>query len=230
MQTFEVASTPSWLMYTTHLTTISHALSTSPPDLKLAFVTLQELFTTSEKLNDPPVKLLTHVLQLRTLVDAGMWDKVGASLMVAESALGLSFDDSQSSPAVKGKGKREPEEFISFDDPFEAAMAVHVLILGVIYYTYSGSSRSSSIRLSHLHSLLDSDALSKFHKGVVDVCLSFPILVQSLILSIRSSSPLVLLSPSNARILESYTIWPTWLAVSQSEMSRDADRNGKFLH
>ena len=169
--TFEVANTPSWLIYSTYLTIISHALSTSTPDFQHAFSTLQELLSTTERLNDPPVKLLAHVLQLRTFVDAGMWDKVGASLMGTESALGLTFnnDDTVSTPAPSGKEKAEPEEFISFDDPFEAAMAIHVLIIGVIFYTYAGNSKRSSSRLSHLHSLLDSDSLTKFPKGVVDV-------------------------------------------------------------
>ncbi|THH06827.1 hypothetical protein EW145_g3811 [Phellinidium pouzarii] len=166
---FEVTRTPSWLVYTTHLTAISHALSTVPPDHKLAFSTIQDLFSASEQLEDPPVKLLTHVLRLRTLVDAGMWESVSDSLTLAESVLGVSYDISSSSTSDKGKKK---EEFMCFEDPFEAAMAIHTLIMGVVYYTHLGQAKASSLRLSHLHALLDSDVLEMFPNGTIDITLS----------------------------------------------------------
>ncbi|KAH8111978.1 hypothetical protein DFH11DRAFT_1512413 [Phellopilus nigrolimitatus] len=165
----EVARTPPWLIYSTHLTSISHALSIIPPDLKMAFTAIQDLLSVSEKLNDPPVKLLTHVLRLRTLVDAGMWDDVGDSLALAESALGMSYDIAPSSTSDKEK----KEEFVSFEDPFEAAMAIHTLLIGVVYYTHLGTSKAASPRLSHLHALLDSDVLALFPNGTIDITLSY---------------------------------------------------------
>ncbi|KAI5120577.1 hypothetical protein M0805_002527 [Coniferiporia weirii] len=169
-KSLEMNRTPSWLVYSVHLTGVSHALSSSPPNLKLAFSTIQDLLSASEQLGDPSVKLLTHVLRLRTLVDAGMWESVGDSLSLAESALGMSYDASL--PLSSDKGKKK-EEFLSFENPFEAAMAVHTLIVGVVYYTHLGRSKASSPRLTHLHALLDSDALTLFPNGTVDISLSY---------------------------------------------------------
>ncbi|EJC98575.1 uncharacterized protein FOMMEDRAFT_95808 [Fomitiporia mediterranea MF3/22] len=168
---FEFACTPPSLVYSTHLTGISQALTRTPPDLKAAFSTIQDLLSASEAHGDPPVTLLTHILRLRTLVDAGMWDAVGDSLAFAESALGLSYNDSSSPPTEKGK-ERAKEEFMNFEDPFEAAMAIHTLLMGVVYYTHLGKAKASSPRLSHLHALLDSDALSLFPNGTIDISLS----------------------------------------------------------
>ena len=154
-------------MYTTHLTTITHALSASSPDYKIAFSAIQDLLTISEYLGDAPIRLLTHVLRLRVLVDARMWDSVGESLLLTESSLGFSYD---LQPQPQQPRLKKPEEFITFDDPFEASMAIHTLIMGVIYHTHTGQSRHLSPRLSHLHALLDSDALELFPNGTVDVC------------------------------------------------------------
>lgn len=95
-----------------------------------------------------------------------MWDSVGESLILAESALGFSYN---LQPQPRKPGEKKPEEFISFDDPFEASMVIHTLMMSVIYYTHTGQSQHSSPRLSHLHALLDSDALEKFPLGTVEV-------------------------------------------------------------
>ncbi|OCB90971.1 hypothetical protein A7U60_g1779 [Sanghuangporus baumii] len=166
---YEVALTPPWIVYATHLTGVSQALSRTPPDLKTAFSTIQELLTQSEAYGDPPVTLLTHVLRLRTLVDAGMWEAVGDSLALAESALGMVYNDTPSSE--KGKEKVR-DEFLNFENPFEASMAIHTLLMGVVYYTHIGQAKKSSPRLSHLHALLDSDALSLFPNGNIEIKLS----------------------------------------------------------
>lgn len=65
------------------------------------------------------------------------------------------------------------DDFIFFEDPFEAAMAVHTLIMSVIYYTYVGVASEAAPRLSHLHALLDSSVLDKFPDGIVQVRISF---------------------------------------------------------
>ncbi|KAL5519652.1 hypothetical protein ACEPAH_1335 [Sanghuangporus vaninii] len=166
---YEIAITPPWIVYATHLTGVSQALSRTPPNLKTAFNTIQELLTQSEAYGDPPVTLLTHVLRLRTLVDAGMWEAVGDSLALAESALGIVYNDKPSSE--KGKEKAR-DEFLSFENPFETSMAIHTLLMGVVYYTHIGQAKKSSPRLSHLHALLDSDALSLFPNGNIEIKLS----------------------------------------------------------
>ncbi|KAJ8085250.1 hypothetical protein PM082_004044 [Marasmius tenuissimus] len=47
----------------------------------------------------------------------------------------------------------------TFSDPFSTSMAIHTLIIGVVFYTYVGRAVDSSTRLSHLHSILDSGVL-----------------------------------------------------------------------
>lgn len=95
-----------------------------------------------------------------------MWEAVGDSLALAESALGMVYNEA--SPSAKGKEKAR-DEFLSFDDAFEAAMAIHTLLMGVVYFTHIGQAKASSPRLSHLHALLDSDALNLFLNGNVEV-------------------------------------------------------------
>ncbi|TDL19376.1 hypothetical protein BD410DRAFT_752259 [Rickenella mellea] len=167
-----LSSTPPWLAYTAHLTSIAHALALSPPDLPSVFSTIQDLHDLSRRLADPRVTLLTHVIRLRTLVDAGMWEGVAASLQLAESVLGLSYDTNTYIPPAQRKEKEKEQAFVFFEDALEAAMAIHVLVLGVVYFTHTGASKDASPRLSHLHALLDSDALNLFADGTVDIKLT----------------------------------------------------------
>ena len=169
---------PTWLFYTAHFTGIAQSLALSPPDTTNALLGVQELQKTAVASDDSGVVLLSRVLRLRTLVDAGIWNAVGDALVNSETALGLSYDDPDSSKPVprspsksprKDKGKEKEQTFVSFDDPFEAAMAIHVLVIGVVYYTHVGVSKSASSRLTHLHALLDSDALSLFPDGFLEV-------------------------------------------------------------
>ena len=163
--------TPSWLVYTTHLTNMSHDLSISPPDLQHAFSILGELTRTAEAFQDTGVIILAHVLRLRFLVDAGVWKSVGEALSTAEVALGLTFDNEttpkkHSDETAKDK---KAQTFLTFEDPFEAAMAIHVLMMGVVYFAHVGNAKASSPRLSQLHGILDTDALKLFPKGLLRV-------------------------------------------------------------
>jgi hypothetical protein len=157
-------------------------LANSPPDVAGALQGVRELQDVAEVCGDVSAALLARVVRLRTLVDAGMWNVVGEALTTAEVALGLSYEDADSgSPGTgspskspkkeKGKDKEKEKEvtFVSFDDPFEAAMAIHVLVIGVVYFTHVGVARSASARLTHLHALLDSDALLLFPDGILEV-------------------------------------------------------------
>lgn len=158
-------SSPPWLIYSTYLTSISHSISHAPPDYNLALSTLDVIFGAADRLGDLSIKLLTHILKLRICFDAVLWDDVGPSLSYAEGALGLSYDDDTDTSAAPPAEKT----FLSFEDPFEASMAVHALIMSVVYYTHVGDARSASKRLAHLHALLDSDALKLFRTGSIEV-------------------------------------------------------------
>lgn len=130
--------------------------------------------------------MLAHVLRLRILVAANMWGDVANALHRVETVLGLSYDavttpkprppngqaqGQESSIVNPSDTKRSEENFIFFEDSFEAAMAVHTLMMSVVYYTHIGSGVEAGPRLSHLHALLDSGALDKFPEGIVEVSL-----------------------------------------------------------
>lgn len=125
------------------------------------------------------ITLLAHVLRLRILVAANMWGEVAGALQRVEAALGLSYQPATTpkprhpgDPSSSSTGQLQPqstEEFIFFDNPLEAAMAVHTLMMSVVYFTHIGSAAEAGPRLSHLHALLDSGALDKFPEGAVEV-------------------------------------------------------------
>ncbi|KAJ7983176.1 hypothetical protein DFH06DRAFT_1440952 [Mycena polygramma] len=105
------------------------------------------------------VALLARVIELRALIALGRWAEVGAALERAEGAVGISI------PALAPDA--EPPLYTT--SPFHAALVVHVLVLGVVWFAYSvtpapatgaesGTSTGStavSARLSLLYSLLD---------------------------------------------------------------------------
>ncbi|KAG7100224.1 hypothetical protein E1B28_001999 [Marasmius oreades] len=70
----------------------------------------------------------------------------------------LNENHSLSSSADKASVQAVPS-YKTFSDPFSTSMALHTLIIGVVFYTYAGSAVDSSQRLSHLHALLDSGVL-----------------------------------------------------------------------
>lgn len=112
-----------------------------------------------------------------------MWSEVVVTIQLAEAGLGLSYEPATTpKPAAapgkenvgvspeKGKDRsKDHDEFISYEDPFEAAMAVHTLMMSVVYFTHVGAAANASPRLSHLHALLDSGALETFPDGTVEV-------------------------------------------------------------
>lgn len=147
----------------------------SPQDIHAALNTLQTMETLSIQHGHNHITLLALVLRLRILVAAAMWGDVPTVLQRAETALGLSYDASTTprpgTSTPKGKARaQEPEAtFITFEDPVEAALVVHLLMMSITYYTHIGVAAETSPRLSHLHALLDSGVLDKFKDGIVHV-------------------------------------------------------------
>ncbi|EKM61558.1 uncharacterized protein PHACADRAFT_204728 [Phanerochaete carnosa HHB-10118-sp] len=162
----------------------SPAYSQNPQDVHAALASVSNMETLSLSQKHIRVTLLSHVLRLRILVATSMWGEVAETLQRVEAALGLSYEPATTpkprrpdDPLSTGQPRRQPdappaEEFIFFDDPFEAAMAVHALMMSVVYFTHIGSAADASPRLSHLHALLDSGVLDKFAEGTVEVKLS----------------------------------------------------------
>ncbi|KAI0696886.1 hypothetical protein C8T65DRAFT_615130 [Cerioporus squamosus] len=174
----------------------SHQRTISSPqpsaqDVHAALASVQELEDRATAQKHSQVALLARVLRTRILVAASMWTDVGEAIQRAEAALGLSYEAASTPKARKplhpsqangrtetgapGKGTQAPpveQTFIMFEDAFEAAMAVHLLMLSVVYYTHAGEATEVSPRLSHLHALLDSEVLEKFPEGYVEVPLA----------------------------------------------------------
>ncbi|KAI1791986.1 hypothetical protein LXA43DRAFT_1181381 [Ganoderma leucocontextum] len=161
----------------------------SPQDVHAALAAVQELEDRATKQNHNHVALLARVLRTRIRVAAGMWADVRDAIQRAEVALGLSYEPTSTPKPRKpleqsqGNGVTDPggkptsvptpveQMFIMFENPFEAAMAVHLLMLSVVYYTHVGEAAEVSPRLSHLHALLDSEVLDKFPDGHVEIML-----------------------------------------------------------
>ncbi|KAJ8495087.1 hypothetical protein ONZ51_g1909 [Trametes cubensis] len=154
-------------------------------DVHAALAVVQELEDRAVAQKHNQVAILARVLRTRILVAASMWSDVHDALQRAEAALGLSYE-AASTPkprkpsASQGKGQSQtqqqqqsaPEQtFIMFEDAFEAAMAVHLLMLSIVYHTHGGEAAEVSPRLSHLHALLDSEVLDKFPNGHVEIVL-----------------------------------------------------------
>jgi hypothetical protein len=150
------------IVYHTYLAIISH--HTELQEFHQALSAIEDLQNLAVKNQHFHIILLCHVMHLRLLVTSEMWDEVGAASRTAEEALGLSYE-----PSTSYKSAQDEATFLDFDDPLECTMALHTLIIGVVYYTHIGSSADSFPRLSHLHALLDAGALEKTPQGVVPV-------------------------------------------------------------
>ena len=109
-----------------------------------------------------------------------MWNEVGPALRVVEDTLGLSYETAGSTPKPPSTAHTLPpsasvstepgvQAFTSFEDEFESSMAVHALIMGVVFHTHAGKASDATLRLTHLHTLLDSGATKRIPHGIVQV-------------------------------------------------------------
>ncbi|KAJ3750889.1 hypothetical protein DFH05DRAFT_129609 [Lentinula detonsa] len=86
----------------------------------------------------------------------------------------LNITDTQpSTPASESAPGSAAPTFKLFDTYFERSMALHTLIIGVVFYTYVGRLSNATQRLSHLHALLDAGAL-RFDNKTSDSVSSAP--------------------------------------------------------
>ena len=117
------------------------------------------------------VTLLSHVLRLRTLISGGLWSDTGLASRTAEDTLGLRYENL---PTLTPTATTVPPTYIDFEDRFECVMALHTLVLSIVYYAHAGISSESSARLSHLHALLDAKALECLGDGSIKVPRHYP--------------------------------------------------------
>ncbi|KZS93486.1 hypothetical protein SISNIDRAFT_485730 [Sistotremastrum niveocremeum HHB9708] len=157
---------PPHTLYMPHLSLISLALSSNPPDIPQALQSTATLSELAVKLKDQPILLLSNVIRLRILMKGEQWTDVPESLQQVETLLRFEVD-----PALPNSTNAQGVAFRTFETSFDAAMAVHTLMLGIVYYTQIGNSIEASKRLAHLHFLLDSGLLEAFPQGLVSVVL-----------------------------------------------------------
>ena len=116
------------------------------------------------------VALFALVLELRDLVHNGVWNRVGESLLNVERELKLSAEFDKAKPPT-----------IVETTNLEKVLIVHVLVIGVLYYTHTGDYANSQPRIKKLHDMLDGGALDAFGpSGVIEIQLpdSPPLTVQ----------------------------------------------------
>ncbi|KAF8346134.1 hypothetical protein F5887DRAFT_962841 [Amanita rubescens] len=149
------SSDPPHVTYTAHLALIFHSEMESSMKMLDSVQNFQTLATNNGHTN---VALLAQVIRLRILLGEGLWPIIGTSLNEAEEAFQIKFPDSS---AALPLATEVPAA--------ETALRLHVLIMGIIYYTYAGDTENASLRLSRLHELLDKGALTMLgDSGVVE--------------------------------------------------------------
>lgn len=94
------------------------------------------------------VALLARAIELRALIALGRWAEVASSLHNVEAEVGVVFPVVLSPPPIY------------MTSPFHAALVVHILVLGVVWFAYSaagGGSGSTAVsaRLTLLYAVLD---------------------------------------------------------------------------
>ncbi|KAJ7587169.1 hypothetical protein C8J56DRAFT_861483 [Mycena floridula] len=196
-----IPADPPHIVYSAHLTLISHLMSphkkTNPPShspsanpdsgVRIALGAIQKFEELSVKNGHAKVTLLANVLRLRLLVSAGLWQEVPPALDNVEQLLQLDYTSPvKENPALKNadvnlapsSSKRtksqtiQPVSYKTFEDPFDIAMVLHVLIISVVYHTFMGNDKDTAPRLTHLHFLLDAAVLKNVKDGSVQI--TFP--------------------------------------------------------
>ena len=135
-----------------------------------ALTLVDNLQVSSSKHRHSRITLLSHVLRLRILILGGLWSDIGLASRTAEDALGLRYEPA---PTLASTAPTMSPTYIDFEDHFECAMALHTLVLSIVYYAHAGISSESSARLSHLHALLDAKALECLGDGSIKVHYSY---------------------------------------------------------
>ncbi|KAJ7174626.1 hypothetical protein C8R46DRAFT_1252427 [Mycena filopes] len=169
-------------------------------DLAAARAALQPLLT-APHIN---VVLLARVIELRAFIALGRWTEVAAGLARAESALGLALPvpGAVVAPPPTPDSTQPPPQYMT--SPFHAALVVHVLVLGVVWFGYSATaafaaapqgdaviatgSVAVSARLTLLYTLLDAGVYNGKCRGVLEV----PLDDSTLPLYIKTTHPRVL--------------------------------------
>ncbi|KAK0491786.1 hypothetical protein EDD18DRAFT_540287 [Armillaria luteobubalina] len=198
-----------------HLITSSSSSSiSSPKEMKAPLSAIQVLADLADKNRHSSLKTYALVLKLRALVSLNLWESIDDALREAEEALGIDCTSrqacgemdpgkqvlssiantprSQEGPTVgtpKQPSTPTPPPMPKFGDKSAEIMAIHTLIIGVVFHTFVGNFTRASTRLTLLHMLMDSGLLITSGSGVVEITFSDP------------PSPPLLIQTTHPRIL-----------------------------
>jgi hypothetical protein len=184
---FITSSDPPYVHYTAHLAYIASLSGTtdseeagpySPSNASLrALGAIRDLHTLATRNSHPGVALFALVLELRDLVHNGVWNRVRESLLNTEKELHLTAEIDSTTLSIDSN-----KPLLIFGSTnLEKVLITHVLIIGVLYYTYTGDNANSQARIKKLHDMLDGGALDAFGpSGIIDIPLpdSPPLSVQ----------------------------------------------------
>lgn len=111
------------------------------------------------------------VLELRELLQGGIWTRLYEVLKKTEDHLNISSTlecESSSSPPTAASPATLAPRLESTN--FQTVLMVYTLVIGVLFFTYVGDSTNAQSRMKKLHEMLDGGALSAFgESGIVKV-------------------------------------------------------------
>jgi hypothetical protein len=117
---------------------------------------------------------LTMVLELRELLQGGMWTRLSEVLKKTEDHINISSvlecdSKSPSSPSMAGSPAAVKSIGLGSTD-IQTVLVVYTLVIGVLFFTYAGDGLNAQSRMKKLHEILDGGALDAFGEfGIVKV-------------------------------------------------------------
>ena len=121
----------------------------------------------------PDIVSLTMVLELRDLLQGGIWTTLLEVLKKTEDHLNISStlecEGSSSPPAAGSPAVKSTAPCLGLTN-LQTVLMVYTLVIGILFFTYVGDSTSAQSRLKKLHEMLDGGAIDAFgESGIVKV-------------------------------------------------------------
>ncbi|KAF7783867.1 hypothetical protein Agabi119p4_32 [Agaricus bisporus var. burnettii] len=157
---------PPHILYSTHLAIIASISSQSSDETTNTMRSLgaiSDLHELASKQGHQSMVQLASVLRLRALVRSGLWGDVGETLDAIETNLDMAVTlnnySMDKAKVTEDQGQASlpspPLTNNSSRSTLEYALIIHSLVLGIIFYTFTGDSSLATPRLKWLHELLD---------------------------------------------------------------------------